>query len=128
MEIGYDVLCRGDESRRRMCEVGKRLRALRKAHGYTQEEVSFGVGISRAGCCDIELGRRGMTVEELVIFCELYDISADELCQTKYAAQTKMCRQLEEFAELTEKNRREVAEFIDFKKQLQSKQNANTHN
>lgn len=121
MEIKYDVLYRGDESRKRMCEVGKRLRALRKAHCYTQEEVSLGTGISRQGCGDIELGNRGMTVEELMIFCDLYDISADELCRTKYAAQTKMYRQLEEFAELTEENKREVAEFIDFKKQLQSK-------
>jgi transcriptional regulator with XRE-family HTH domain len=59
-------------------EIGKRLAALRKHKGYSQEELAKVIGIPRTALAQIELGNRGVTTEELLMFSNSLEFSIDK--------------------------------------------------
>jgi transcriptional regulator with XRE-family HTH domain len=52
-----------DHSRSR--EIGRRIAAVRQAAGLTQRELAERMGWPRFSLINVELGRRGMTIEKL---------------------------------------------------------------
>lgn len=59
-----------------------KLKRLRMQYGLTQAQV-VGVQGARMGpstLANIEAGRQGITVEQLVWFARFYEVSLDELC------------------------------------------------
>ena len=54
--------------------VGRKLRELRISRGYKQYEVADMVGLSRPAVCNIEAGKRALTLNTLKKFCEVYSI------------------------------------------------------
>ena len=57
----------------------KRLKALRKAHGYTQDFVASRLDIARQTYSHYENGRRVPTYDVVAKIADLYDISMDDL-------------------------------------------------
>lgn len=62
---------------------GNNLRSIRKAHGYTQEEIVTklqlrNLDISRSAYAQIECGTYNIRITELVALKEIYNISYDE--------------------------------------------------
>lgn len=62
---------------------GNNLRALRKSHGYTQEEIVAKLqlknqNISRSAYAQIECGTYNIKISELVALKEIYNISYDD--------------------------------------------------
>lgn len=54
--------------------IGRQLKELRLARGLRQTEVADKVGLSRATISNVEVGNRGLSLESLQKFCELYQV------------------------------------------------------
>jgi transcriptional regulator with XRE-family HTH domain len=59
--------------------IGKRLQAIRKKHGLSQQGVADQLEMSRAGYGNIELGRTDAPVTRLYLLADLYDIPVSSL-------------------------------------------------
>jgi transcriptional regulator with XRE-family HTH domain len=55
------------------------LKNLRRYRRLTQAEASEAIGISPRSCSDYEHGRRRVSLEILIRFARLYDVSLDYL-------------------------------------------------
>lgn len=69
--------------------IGEKLQNLRVDRGYTQEYVGHAVGLERSKVTKIEKGVRRVYADEIVRFCKLYQMSADELLGLKDGENTK---------------------------------------
>ena len=56
---------------------GKRLKALRKQVGKTQEQIAEAVGLEPGTISRIERGAKGMSIDSLLMFSEIYGVSTD---------------------------------------------------
>lgn len=59
--------------------IGKRLRAIRKKKGYTQERLAEMAGISPQHCSGIETGGAKVSLPALVQLCKALDATLDEI-------------------------------------------------
>ncbi len=78
-------------------EIGKRIARIRKAKGFSQEELANLIGISRPSLTQIELGNRNISVIELKSISNNLTISIDALLgndfnQFEYADNEKIER------------------------------------
>lgn len=55
-------------------KIGKQLKELRVSRGWRQADVADKVGLSRPAVCNIESGKRAMTLSTLKKFCKVYSI------------------------------------------------------
>ena len=55
----------------------KRLKSLREDNDYTQEKVGEVIHKSQQGYNHIEAGRAELKIEDLVVLCKFYNVSAD---------------------------------------------------
>lgn len=60
-------------------EIGKRISYLRELQGFSQQELSKVIGISRSSLAQIELGNRNITASELSNLSEHLNCSMDEI-------------------------------------------------
>lgn len=60
-------------------KIGKNIQAIRKSHGYTQEKLAEAVECSTRYIGDIEQDRSRPSYEVLVKFCNLFNISLDDV-------------------------------------------------
>ena len=58
---------------------GKRIRQLRKAHGYTQEGLADLLGIDRSFLSRIEAGTKGCSVDLFIALASVFHTSLDHL-------------------------------------------------
>ena len=58
---------------------GKRIRQLRKAHGYTQEGLADQLGIDRSFLSRIEAGTKGCSVDLFIALASVFHTSLDHL-------------------------------------------------
>ena len=54
--------------------IGKQLKELRLSRGWRQSDLSERVGLSRPAICNIEAGKRALTLSTLQKFCEVYSL------------------------------------------------------
>ncbi len=59
--------------------LAEKLKALRKAHGYTQEDVAAAIGLVRAAYAHYESGKRVPSIETVYLLAGLYDVTVDDL-------------------------------------------------
>ena len=60
-------------------EIANRLVELRRAHGYSQEELAGRLGVSRQAVSKWENGTSDPSTVNLLALAKLYGVSADEL-------------------------------------------------
>lgn len=60
-------------------DIGIRVREYREKLGYTREQFAEKLDISVTFAADIELGKKGMSLDTLIKMCELLSVSADYL-------------------------------------------------
>ena len=58
---------------------GERLREIRTRQGETREALGQAIGVSVSQISEMENGRKGTTLEKLVLLCRHYHVSADYL-------------------------------------------------
>jgi transcriptional regulator with XRE-family HTH domain len=54
--------------------IGRQIRELRVRRGWKQYELAEKVGMSRPAICNIEAGKRSLTLNTLKRFCEVFEI------------------------------------------------------
>ncbi len=69
-------------------ELGKQIKKIRVAKGYTQEELSEKIDISQRALSSIELGNNFATAETIDKLIEAFDITIEELFATNYLKET----------------------------------------
>ncbi len=65
-------------------EIGQRIANLRKRRGYSQEQLSRLVGISRPSMVQVEAGNRKISVEEFMRLAEVLSFSMDRFLAQAY--------------------------------------------
>jgi len=60
-------------------QVGSRVKQYREENKMTQEELARSVGIERTSVTNIEAGRNNMTLEQLMMFCEIFEITPNDM-------------------------------------------------
>jgi|SRR5690606_25099643 len=60
-------------------EFGRALRSVRKKMGLSQQELADRVGLSRPSIVNIELGRQGISLDQLYVFAGALGVNAAEL-------------------------------------------------
>lgn len=55
-------------------KIGKQIKELRLARGWRQAELADKVNLSRSALCNIENGKRALTLSTLKRFCEIFSI------------------------------------------------------
>lgn len=60
-------------------EIADRLVALRRAHGYSQEELAIRLGVSRQAVSKWERAESSPDTDNLIALARLYSVSLDEL-------------------------------------------------
>ena len=58
---------------------GERLRQIRTQKGESREALGQAIGVSVSQISEMENGRKGTTLEKLVLLCRHYQVSADYL-------------------------------------------------
>lgn len=110
--------------------LAKRLKELRKAHGYTQDYVAEFLGLVRQTYSHYETGKRSPSPEILFKLAGLYSISVDDLMQLTITldrniyydapAPTQSSKDLEEFLNFLNnpKNEKKYKLFSNLEKEL----------
>jgi transcriptional regulator with XRE-family HTH domain len=60
-------------------DIGQRLATLRKAKGYSQEDLAKLIDLSRSSLAQIEIGNRGMDILELLRICDALQCTLNDL-------------------------------------------------
>lgn len=69
--------------------VGKRLRAIRKKRGFTQEQLSEMAGISPQHCSGVETGAAKVSLPALVQLCNALDATPNDVLLDSVPAAAK---------------------------------------
>lgn len=98
-------------------EIGDRLRNMRKAYGYTREELSEYLELTIGHIGLIERGERGLTAEMLINISSFFKCSTDYLLKGKehcvHAVPVNGSRQTMEIDRmLNDQSKQKLADFI----------------
>jgi transcriptional regulator with XRE-family HTH domain len=102
--------------------VGRKIRQLRKQHNLTQTELSNRIGIQQSDLSRMEKGEYRVSLDNLFKILAEFGLSIGEFFD-EIAAESVSPRDLQllrDFKELDEESRKEVEDFIAFKR-LQAK-------
>lgn len=59
--------------------LAKRLKELRKENNYSQKEIAELMGIAQVTYSHYEIGRRTVSIQNLVKFAKIYNVNVDYL-------------------------------------------------
>ncbi len=71
-------------------QMGKKLKAIRTKHGFSQEDIARMLNISRSSVVQIEKGNRQISAIELGMLSEALGFSVDRFLSTKYESSSSM--------------------------------------
>ena len=95
-----------------------RIREYRKELGLSQEYIGELLNVSRTTITAIESGERSIKAEELSKFSEIFGVISDELLHGNYSENQEIKMVARPFPKLSEKDRLETMNLVEFKKQL----------
>lgn len=103
-----------------MKTMNERLRDYRKALNLSQDFVAKQIGVPRTTITAIESGDRNVLDNELDIFSNLYGVTIERILhgEAKQDSDTKMFERA--FSGLSENDKKEIMNLIDFKKKLKN--------
>jgi len=111
-------------SPRKVRLVGSRIRELRKGRHLTQMELSEKIGIAQSDLSRMEQGEYKVGLDTLFKILQVFDLKMGEFFGETAEPHREETRELvAEFEALSEDARREVRDFVRFKK-LQEEQGA----
>lgn len=98
--------------------VGLKVRSLRKKRHLTQSELAFKIGVQQSDLSRMEKGEYRVSLDTLFRILQIFEMTMaeffDEVIQG--GVSTKDQDILQDFHELNEIDKKEVQEFIQFKK------------
>lgn len=105
----------------------RNLRALRKAHGYTQEDMSKMLNIERQSYSNYETGRRIPNIEVLSTIADFLGVTVDFLIQdfpepadihSSASSDYSVMQLVTDYLSMSKEDQKEVRQFIAFRKSL----------
>lgn len=90
-------------------DVGKRITVLRTAKGWTTNYLANRCGISQSFLRAVELGEKGISVENLELLCAALDISLRDFFTSEQEIEDPLFRQI---SCLTQKQREALSAFL----------------
>jgi len=104
-------------SPRKVHLVGSRIRELRKGRHLTQTELSERIGITQSDLSRMEQGEYKVGLDTLFKILQVFDLKMSEFFGETESPQEEEARELvSEFQGLSGDSRREVRDFVRFKK------------
>ena len=108
-------------SPRKVYLVGTRIRELRKGRRLTQTELAEKIGIAQSDLSRMEQGEYKVGLDTLFKILHVFELKMGEFFgETEKADDVEARELVSEFLELSSEARREVREFLRFKKLQQS--------
>ncbi|MFI3254681.1 MAG: helix-turn-helix transcriptional regulator [Eubacteriales bacterium] len=83
-------------------DVGKRIRELREGFGWTTNRLANESGLSQSFVRSVELGQKGISVENLELLCDTMSINLKHFFDEPYPEEslsTTLTRQIETMTE-----------------------------
>jgi len=93
-------------------EIGRKIKKLREEFGLTQEDLAKKLNIPRPSVSQIESGKRDLTTLELTKLSKIFEISVDELLNTKEEKETKKIKPKSKLPEFNEEIFKETLLYI----------------
>jgi transcriptional regulator with XRE-family HTH domain len=104
--------------------IAKRLKEARKEMNYSQQEVANFIGKKRSQISYYETGARKINLSLLNKFSNLYGVSVNRLLYGKeQESEAKVFARA--FSKLSENDKNEIKNLIDFKKRYKESKNLN---
>jgi transcriptional regulator with XRE-family HTH domain len=100
-------------------EIGARLRALRQARGLTQAKLARLLGTQQTGVSQVELGNRGLTVQQVVKLAKVLRVPTDAiLAQNNIGRDTllkdrRLLHRMQEIEKLPKEDKKALLKTID---------------
>jgi transcriptional regulator with XRE-family HTH domain len=101
-------------------EIGARLRALRKARDMTQVELAKALGTQQTAISQVEIGNRGLTVQQVVKLARALRVSTDAILGSTNGAahddlpsDRKLLRRLRQIEKLPRAEKQALLRTID---------------
>ena len=70
--------------------LSEKIRQYRKMYGMTQEELASAVGVEPLHISNIERGKKGISLDMMLLICKCFDIGLDDLLPTGEHEGTEM--------------------------------------
>ena len=96
-----------------MSVFGERLKQLRKASNITQDELGENMYCNRYRIMDLERGKSGPTIDDIVKLCYIFDVSADYLLGLTDVAYPEYGIDVDGFLKMCKKAADECRKCID---------------
>jgi transcriptional regulator with XRE-family HTH domain len=110
------------QSPRKAQLVGSRIRELRKGHRLTQMELSEKIGVAQSDLSRMEQGEYKVGLDTLFKILQVFDLKMGEFFgETELPVDPDSRQLVSDFSALPEEARREVRDFVRFKR-LQQEQ------
>lgn len=93
-------------------DIGKRLASIRKAKGYTQEQLAHLTGLSIKMLSAAENGQKAMRLENIIKICECLSISTDYLLCGE-STKLNSLAEYDEIQHLSPKQRKALSNIIE---------------
>ena len=103
--------------------MNERLKEIRKSLKLSQEFVAKQLEMTRTTVVAIEAGTRKVTSDELVKFAKLYGVTPDEILYGEVTEDTEVRAFARTFAELSDIDKKEIMNLINFKKRYKESLN-----
>lgn len=103
--------------------MNERLKQIRKSLKLSQEFVAKKLEMTRTTVVAIEAGTRKVTSDELVKFAKLYGVTPDEILYGEVTEDTEVRAFARTFAELSDIDKKEIMNLINFKKRYKESLN-----
>ena len=94
-----------------MENLGEKLKRIREEKGFPQKQIAAHIGLQRSNYSKVESNIQRLTPNQIKLFCEFCDISADYLLGVETSNTVKISTQ----------DRDELVEKLDYVKSLLNK-------
>lgn len=94
-------------------EIGKRIMELREAAGWTTNRLANLCGLSQSFLRSVELGEKGISVENLQLICDTLHISLRDFFDVPSDQDTEQDRLLRQITKLTDEQKLALISFLE---------------
>lgn len=94
-------------------EIGKRIMELREAAGWTTNRLANLCGLSQSFLRSVELGEKGISVENLQLICDTLHITLRDFFDVPSVQDTEQERLLRQIAKLTDEQKLALISFLE---------------
>lgn len=94
-------------------EIGRRIAELRETAGWTTNRLANLCGLSQSFLRSVELGEKGISVENLQLICDTLHISLRDFFDIPSDQDTELDRLLRQITKLTEEQKLALIGFLE---------------